>query len=316
VGTCLCSKYSAGVCPIQDAIIVLPEEEMKLRDEDKQWFAGEIARQLKEVVDSFKPHGWRKLVHFLRELGPIIGTFSFVLALIVAIFMLAIFGFSGRTEEATFRGKTEEKLRNLEASLTEIKGELVKQRFIGQAILPSAQFKATLPDIRSSIAAAKQQNLKIPATVVEDIAHKMATTDTNAPAFWPTAAAVISYQSSLLVGGSRNWSVTLPVCPGTVDLLGADKNATVQSPGGPKIPIERIGNQDCYVELDGKSVSKWDCKRCLVKYSGGPISLTDVHFEDCLFIFDFNSRPPMRDGERFIQALLASQSQNVRLPTG
>jgi hypothetical protein len=304
---------------VQDAIIPLGEEEMKLRDDDKRWFSDEIARQLKEVVDSFKPHGWRKLVHLLRELGPIIGTCTFVLGLIAAVITLAIFGFSSRTEEAAFRGRTEERLKNIESSLPRIKGELIKQGITAQATLPSAQFKTALPDIRSSITAAKEQNVKVPVTIVEDIAHRMAATDTNAPAFWPTAAAIISYQSSLLVGGSRNWSVTFPSCPGTVDLLGADKNMTVQrSEGGkliePKVPILRIISQDCYVELDGKKLSRWDCKRCLVKYSGGPVSLTDVHFEDCLFIFDFISTPTMRDGQRLIEAILASKSQSVSLP--
>jgi hypothetical protein len=318
-GTSLCSETSIGVRPMRNESCFLPEEEMKLRDDDKTWLSDEIARQLTDVVDSFQPHGWRNLVRSLRELGPIIGTCSFVLALIAAIITLAIFGFSGRTEEATFRGRTEERLKNIESNLTGIKGDLIRQSITMHATLPSAQFKTTLPDIHSSIIAAKRENLKVPISVVEDIAHKMAETDRDAPVFWPTAAAIISYQSSLLVGDARNWSVTFPTCGGTVDILGADKTLAARrvedgKEVGERIKIERVINRDCYVELDGKTISKWDCKQCLVKYSGGPVSLTDVHLENCLFIFDFSSKPSMRDGERLTEALLASKSQNVNLP--
>lgn len=291
---------------------------MKIRDDDKRWISDEIARQLEEIADSFKPHGWRKVVHWVREIGPIIGICSFVLALIAIVITLAIFGISGRTDEAAFRGKTEERLNNIEASIHEMKQGLIRQSITVQSTLPTAQFSAALPDIHSSITSAKQQDLKVPTTVVENIAHKLAETDTNIPAFWPTAAAIISYQSTLLVGSSRNWSITFPACPGTVDLLGADKNLTVRpvvngKPTGSKVHVLRIGYSDCYVVLDGKTVSRWDCTRCLVKYSGGPVSLTDVHFKDCLFIFDFTSRPTVGDGERLIEALLISKSQDVNL---
>jgi len=109
---------------MQDAITFLSEEEMKLRDEDKKWFAEEIARQLDEVVGSFKPHGWRKLVHLLRELGPIIGTCSFVLALIALVITLGIFSANKISQESEFRGTTTEQLKTVNLRLSGIENTL------------------------------------------------------------------------------------------------------------------------------------------------------------------------------------------------
>ena len=297
-------------------VIEYPTEETFVAIRNDDWLL--INKAIADAVAPLNPRGWRKALFLLREWG-VLGTIATIIVGLLAISVGAIYQATARIEKETkFQTETEDTLKGIREDIKEIKTGLTKQSLGAQATLPLAQFKTALPDIHSSITAAKQQNLKVPATVVEDIARKMAGTDTNAPAFWPTAAAVISYQSSLLVGSSGNWSVTLPTCRGTVDLLGADKNATVQGSEdgkltGPKFPIQRVGNQDCYVELDGKTVSKWDCMRCLVKYSGGPVSLTDVHFEDCLFLFDFSSKPATRDGERLTEALLASKSQSVRL---
>jgi len=103
--------------------------------------------------------------------------------------------------------------------------------------------------------------------------------------------------------------------------MDSSPNAAAQTVGpdgkvtGPKVPITRIGEQDCYLELDGKKASGFDCTRCLVKYSGGPLSMRDVRFMDCLFVFDFPSqKPPPPDGQLLSRTLLTSEPKYVTVP--
>ena len=311
-----CLKCSADGSRNQDILETI--EDMALRNEEKEWVREEIAAAIQEHL---QPHGWRRLGSFLKTWIPLGSALGILIALLALAGAGWNYSLSRVDKEARFQTTTEATLKTVQADIAEIKTNLTKQSLVSHAALPLADFKATLSDLGSSIAAAKKQDLKVPPKVVDGLAQKMSAIDKNTSDFWPVAGALISYRSSLLVGSSRDWSATFPKCSGTVDLLGADKNATVQRGEGgklvgPKVLIERIGNQDCYVELDGKRVSKWDCTRCLVKYSGGPLSLTDVHFEDCLFIFDLRSQPAAPDGIRLSKVLLASTSQNFHFPGG
>jgi hypothetical protein len=80
------------------------------------------------------------------------------------------------------------------------------------------------------------------------------------------------------------------------------------------MPISSVSNQGRFVQLDGKKISHWHCKGCLVKYSGGPLSLRDVNFEDCLFVFDVPPQQlPAPGGQRLGETLLASKLDKVEI---
>jgi hypothetical protein len=296
---------------------------MKLRDDDKVWLKNEISGQIEVAIDDLKdslnPRGARRIANFLREWGLVTGAVGIPLTLLGLLITVSIFAFNGISKNVAFQTHTEDRLTLIEGDLREIKAQLTKQSLETHAALPLADFKATLPDLGSSVAAARKQNLKIPPKVMDDLSKKLAaSTDVDTRTFWPVAAAVITYRSSLLVGDIQNVEL-FPPCNGVADLDNSP-NASAQAVGpdgkpiGPKTKIERIGVQDCYIELDGKRASRWDCKHCVVKYSGGPISLRDVHFENCLFVFNFPSQqPPDPSGERFGEILLSSNLNNVEI---
>jgi hypothetical protein len=298
VGTNLCSLTSTGVSSIQHFLETA--EAMPFSQENQEWI-------MAKIQEALRPNGWKRFANWLRYWGLIGVAVTAFLALIAIAITLGISALSGRTQEATFRGSTEQwqkTTEDIESGIKEIREQLTSQSLAAYASLPLRDFKATLPDLRSSVAAARQQNVKVPPKVVDDLAQKMTAIDTNAPQFWPLAASLISYRASLLVGGSGNWTLTsFPPCNGPVDL---DRAVGM--------PQARLTEDSCYAELDGKKISRWDCIRCLVKYSGGPVSLRDVHFQGCLFVFDFQSKPATPDGERLSKTLLASESQNVSLP--
>jgi hypothetical protein len=223
-------------------------------------------------------------------------------------------------------GAVQQTVNRTEATLNALQPfihDVVQHQFKSASKLPAATLRERLPAIGNLLSVAKNQEVKIAPGIADSLSKKLLQIEPESSDFWQVAGALISYRSSLLVGGFQNWAViNFPPRPGVVDLLGADKNAAVQvvgpdaKPTGSKLPIARIGNQDCYVELDGKQISRWDCKRCLVKYSGGPLSVRDVHFQDCLFVFDFHTlQAPSRDGQLLSQTLLASGLLDVTIPT-
>ena len=201
-----------------------------------------------------------------------------------------------------------------------IQGEQVKQTLALNAALPANDFKANLPDLSADIAMVRKQKLSVRPQVINSLQQKLIATDPSSTGFWPAAAQLISYRSSLAMPASEVQTIlNYPPCRGPADMEGADRNAAAQvmgpdgKPTGPKTHITRIGEQDCAVQLDGKTISGWDCKRCLVKYSGGPLSMRDTRFEDCLFVFEFHpDQPPPPDGRHLSDTLLAaSELKNV-----
>ena len=268
--------------------------DMPLNEADKAW-----VRQ--EVHATNKRQGLGILSGFIKDWG---GAGA-------AIAILAIF-FTQWSGYIEFRTHTQDRLDGIEKRMTAID-------LRSQAALPQPAFDKALPELRVSIASAKNNDLKLDSPTFDALGQKLIDSSRNAPEFWPTVSEFISYHSSSLVGGIRNWSASIPLCPGTVDLDSSpDASAQGRLPDGtlgPKVPIQRIGNQNCYVELDGKSISRWDCTQCVVKYSGGPLKMRDVHLKDCLFIFDFRGKQePAQEGQRLSETLLASDTGEVSIP--
>jgi hypothetical protein len=299
---------------------------MKLREDDKQFLIGEIkiaVRQaVAEEIDKFNPHGISRVGKWLRDWGLAAAAIATPLTLLGMLIAVSIFAANGISKNVAFQVTTESRLKNIEEQLKIFNSNLTKQSLINHAALPLQDFKTALPELATSIANAKNENISVPPNTMDALASKLAATATSdsTPTFWQAAGAVITYRSTLLNGNLMQISVGFPPCQGTVDMLGADKHATWQAvdpkthkPRGKRNPILRMGVQDCYIQLDGHVASKWDCTRCVIKYSGGALSLTDVKFTDCIFIFDLHSQPP-KPGESLVHAVLASDSQKVEIP--
>lgn len=196
--------------------------------------------------------------------------------------------------------------------------EIINHQFESASKLPVSMLQNRLPALANLLSVAKNQSAKVNPTVLAILSSKLSKIQAPPPHFWPVAGAIISFRSSSIVGASRDWTAVFPACIGIAD-LDASPNATVQRVGpngkpiGSKVPVERVGVQDCYIDLDGKRGSRWDCTRCLVRYSGGPLYLRDVHFINCLFILDLPSKPISPEGERFSKALLASAIEDVTI---
>jgi hypothetical protein len=199
-----------------------------------------------------------------------------------------------------------------------IRPQLAQSSIATYAMLPATDLQTALPEIDRSISLIKEKRLPVPVSAIGAIQNKLATVDSTTPGYWSTAESLINYHSELTPGVPER-SIVLPKCKPPAD-LDASPNARwfPSNPQGeelgPGAKIDRVGVQDCWVQLDGQKASRWDCTHCVILYAGGPVSLHDVHFINCLFVLNFPSRaPPSPSGQQFSKELLASDLQKVTI---
>jgi hypothetical protein len=335
---------------------------MKLRDEDKIWLSEEIAAQLKKAIDSPRPHGWRQAAYWLRQLGPIAATIAIIVTLFGITLSAVYYSVANVKEDTRFRTTTEDAIKHIREDISVMRGELVKQSMIDHASLPLSDFKATLPDLGSAIASARQKKVKVPPKVIDDLQQKLIAAK-DAPGFWPTAAEFINYRSESLINDVQSLMRSdLPNCtdhePTPMELVvnGEDEKRwkrgelrelpeTSSAAGATRLIAARY--EDCRFTLDSPQEAakipfveaqrafKLTFKHCQIIYRGGPIRLLSpnpklnaltskggtrsdvyilkgqtVHFENCLFLFVINSKPP-DEGQRLTEQLLAQSGPDL-----
>jgi len=101
---------------------------MPLRKQQQEFIRDEVTSQLSEAVDSFRPHGWRRVTFFLREWG-IAGAVLTVIVALLGITLAALYqSFSHVKEEAEFRTNTKNSFEKLEGKLSDIEITLLNMR--------------------------------------------------------------------------------------------------------------------------------------------------------------------------------------------
>jgi hypothetical protein len=207
-------------------------------------------------------------------------------------------------------------LADTAADVRGIKEYLALGGFRAFVELTPFQARKALPQLHKSLELASGSSVKLPLDVVEQAGLHLLKTSTEAPDYWPTAALLISYRSELLSGAPEP-TASFPPCRGPIDVPVAGGPNTMASPmdknGKPMGPsflirINRLSESKCTAILDGKTGVGWDCAHCIVLYSGAPVSLKDVKFIDCLFVFRLpNNAVPPSSGRRLSEQLLASK---------
>ncbi len=215
---------------------------------------------------------------------------------------------------------------HLEMTVSSIQGSLAKQTITTHSTLPPSEFKATLPDLASSIALARKRHVKVPTRVVDDLTKQLTATDTNTSGFWPAAAQLISYRSTLTHEDLEDLKSRLPRC---VDLV-PHPATTAQgiSPGEQTVRINPAYYENCQFRLDSPEedevISSFaqrfpalTLRRCLVIYNGGEVHLRlgmwPLMFENCLWNISVSGTPPA-SGQKVTETLLANNPDLFRLP--
>src|SRR5258706_928158 len=81
--------------------------------------------------------------------------------------------------------------------LSGLNAKVTKVELQSQAALPQSAFDKALPDIRSTIAAARKDRVSLPPAVIEGLRSKLLASNSTAPDFWPTLSEFVSYRSAL-----------------------------------------------------------------------------------------------------------------------
>jgi len=215
---------------------------------------------------------------------------------------------------------------HLEMAVSSIQGSLARQTLTAHTALPASEFKATLPDLASSIAVARKRNVKVSPKVVEDLTKQLTATDANTSGFWPAAAELISYRSTLTHEDLEKLKSALPRC---VDLVPHPATtAQAISPGEQTVKINPAYYENCQFQLDSPEedakISNFaqhypalTLRHCLVIYNGREVQLRlgmwPLMFENCLWQISVSGTPPS-SGQKVTQTLLASNPDSFRLP--
>jgi len=286
------------------------EDTMPLNETDKAWI-----RQ--EIRIAHERRGWGRLTGFVKDWG---GTGA-----AIAILLFALTKWEAYVE---FRTNTNNRLSSIEKTLVDIQGSLAKQNLVNHAALPLADFKATLPDLGSSIAVARKQKIKISSQVVNDLSKQLNATETGASEFWPTAAEFISYRSALTHEDLFKLADSLPRCVDT-EPHPATTAAAINKPGLQSFPVNPAHYDNCRIQLDSLEedvlLSHWAqtvpsvislvFNHCLVIYKGGVVQLrfnSPIVFQNCLWELVVSETPPI-SGQEVTEKLLGSNPDSFTL---
>jgi hypothetical protein len=301
---------------------------MPLNATDKAWITLEIQNALKRK-------GWGKLTGFLKDWS---GAGA-------AITILVLF-FTQWTAYVEFRTKTTDRLETIENSLKQISRDTTKQSLVNHAALPVAEFRATLPDLRTTVASALKQQVRVPSTVINGLQQKLVGAE-DTPDFWLTAAEFISYRSFNTISwdASRNLKVCVESPPSDA------KVSEVKS--STQIVVSAAVYENCKLTLDSPEENRLlnsylvgrsqqiAFKHCLIVYHGGPVNLIlafkdfkahfrisgvdhppegdvvvsndhTLEFHDCLFDFSFGN-VPSEQGKELTEIFLDTPTSDVTL---
>jgi hypothetical protein len=291
------------------------DNDMKLSKGDKTWFSAEIARQISEAISDLKPHGWRKVVFHLRQLGPLIAVVAVVVSTVIALLSITLGAvyqsFAHVKEETEFRTNTKDKLDKFDA-------DLVSMRALISSIQP---LKSQNQKAAQELLTQARQKLvpPIPATVIEQAGMSFIEAAEKEPSAWGTALDFLNYRSTLNVYTRPARTVSLPNdvrarfnIPGVAGKALAqlsENPTTVESKDAAR--YEEIGKnlnqQEQFgiaqlivstgaVDLDNTFIRHVVFVGVEIHFSGKALTLQDVVFSDCTFVFE-NAQPARKLGQ-------------------
>jgi hypothetical protein len=237
---------------------------MPLNETDKAW----IREQVKEAR---KRHGWGKLTGAIKDWSGA--------GAAIAILIFAVTQWSAYIE---FRTHTNDRLDGIEKRLT-------TSELQSLAAKPQSAFDSNLSDLRSTIATARKDRIRVPPAVIEGLRSKLLASNSGAPDFWPTLSEFVSYRSSLSYQAAAAPSAPigmyylarLPDCTNSLP-----KPMTIKEVLSPSEATQNRGlYENCRFVLDSSAQDQvlnailktntplLTFKNCVIEYHGGEISL-------------------------------------------
>ncbi len=280
---------------------------MPLRKEHENFIRTEVEKQIGEVVNSFRPHGWRKLLYTVQQWGGVAAVITVFLTLLTLVAIEYHAATARVKEEAEFRTHTNDRLDSIESGIKDIRSRL-------DAVSLSQLSSGPLTDraiaqAKTILAQAASSGVKIDKAVIGEAGVKFISAAHENPAAWNAAIEFLNYKSFLdfssvptpfpvLTTTEQNhvyYKVTAP--PGEsvpsvkvpreqgvpkekaarLNMIGEDLNKSL-STGNSHITLE--GGAIVIDDMDMKNVV---LKNVHVVYHGGPVIMENVFFSNCTF---------------------------------
>jgi hypothetical protein len=155
---------------------------------------------------------------------------------------------------------------------------------------------AQLTALKSSIETAQKTHEIISKPELADYKQTLKELPPSASGYWTTVAAIINYQS--LINQMNNQApdpaIVSQPCPGLTQGSGGDNVFRSEILSG------------CVVDLDSTHNALVDItfKNSVIRYHGGPLTLSNVRFENCRFVLDIPVTAPANpERNRFLMTL-------------
>jgi hypothetical protein len=275
---------------------------MALRKEQQEFIRDEIKTQLAEVVDGFRPHGWRKIAHWAREWGIAGALITVFIAMLGITIGALIQSFSHVKDETQFRTNTtrtlEETTRTLEDIQTNLRllqaSQVPKKILQELATLAPKQFTKNLPALRK-VAEQPPAGVAPSAALLREVAQKLRSTDESSQDYWPTVLQFIQFASAGLSPDVP------PPGPPTVTIANNHGFGEILPP---------ILHQ--VVLLDGGDLGPAHFYNSRIKFTEHAVRMKDVIFTDCVFEMPISASPNeyLRNATR---VLLASDLKSATI---
>jgi len=221
---------------------------MAIRNEDKQWIYGEI----QSAIGSLRPHGWRKAVSVLRELG-ILGAIITVIVALLGITAAAVYhAVADVREETALRTRTGDRLEKIESTLNLLTAQLAAQKY---STIPPKELKnhrEELKDIRDNLAKARR----------------------DTPGYWPATFQIITLFSK----ASSDIEKVAEQPEGSFDTIVNDQLGAVAPVENSRIVLKNL-------------IQGMIFKNSIVRFDPSVRLVNDV-FINCVFIFPAAENPP------------------------
>jgi hypothetical protein len=152
-----------------------------------------VENYIEAKIDTFQPHGWRKVTYFLREWG-LAGTNITVIVALLALAATAFYQANARvTEQTKFEDKTAEALDKINEHLQRIDTALSTSQIQQAAINPID--KSSALEAKNALDYARKNHVELTADIVEQTGKRFIEAADKSPTAWDATLGFLNYKS-------------------------------------------------------------------------------------------------------------------------
>src|ERR1017187_10448904 len=180
-----------------ERVVFAEEDEMAFSPQNEQWIRDEIDKAIREAIN---PLGrTKKLLLTLKDWGLTALIWTIPLGLLAVAVTLGIRVHSDGRDDATFKTRTEDKLKAIEDGLKDIRDGIkainTRLDLRDQAGLNIQKFNHALPAVAAAIKSADGLDVDAPEDLKDSLQQQLLRADPRAPGYWPAVAQFVSYRS-------------------------------------------------------------------------------------------------------------------------